>query len=136
MDNLFTYGTLIYEDEDPNFGIELDKYLEETKEGVVEGDLYVVEGFPFLDPEGKGEVKGKLLVLSNIETVLKKYDRIEGANNTDPFFNREIVDVKLKDGSVEKAYCYVGGESLIKCFGTPEYKVEECNWIKIKSRWE
>ncbi|MFO7792790.1 MAG: gamma-glutamylcyclotransferase family protein [Candidatus Saliniplasma sp.] len=136
MDSLFTYGTLRYEDEEPNFGIDLNKYIEETKNGIVEGDLYVVEGFPFLDPDGDGEVKGKMFVLSDIERVLDKYDRIEGAQDPEPFFKREVVDVELEDGSVEKAYCYIGGDNLRKCFGKPEYKVEECNWDKIKNKWE
>jgi len=126
----------MYEDEKPNFGVEFNQYLLKTKKGVVEGDLYVVEGFPFLDPNGKSQVKGKLFVLSDIDKVLSKYDMIEGAKDPEPFFKREVVDVELEDGSKEEAYCYVGGPSLIKCFGKSEHKVQVCNWDKIKERWE
>ncbi|MGM0405609.1 MAG: gamma-glutamylcyclotransferase family protein [Thermoplasmatota archaeon] len=136
MNNLFVYGTLMYEDEEPSFSIDLNKYLIESKRGEVRGDLYVVEGFPFLDPEGSGTVEGKLLSLSEIDVVLSKYDKIEGADEREPFFDRKVMDVKLKDGSEVDAYCYVGGKSLIKCFGKSEYKVDASCWEDIKGRWE
>ncbi len=136
MNNLFAYGTLMYEDEEPSFSIDLDKYLVETKKGEVRGDLYVVEGFPFLDPEGNGKVEGKLFILSDIDRVLSKYDKIEGAEESQPFFERRVMEVELKDGSEVDAYCYVGGESLRKCFGKPEYKVDASCWDDIKGRWE
>ncbi len=136
MNNLFAYGTLMYEDEEPSINIELDKYLDETKKGEIKGDLYVVEGFPFLDPTGNGTVKGKLFVFSDIDRVLSKYDKIEGSEESDPFFERRVVDVILEDGTEEEAYCYVGGNSLIRCFGKAEYRVKNCSWDEIKSRWE
>jgi len=136
MNNLFTYGTLLYEDEEPSFNIDINRYIEEVKRGVVQGDLYVVEGFPFLNLEGDGTVKGKLFVLKNIENILTKYDKIEGSDDPNPFFERKVVNVKLEDGSEEKAYCYVGGNRLIECFGKPEYRMDECNWDKIRDRWE
>lgn len=136
MNSLFAYGTLMYEDEEPSFSIDLDKYVENTIRGEVKGDLYVVEGFPFLDPDGEGNVKGKLFVLSDIEKILSKYDKIEGAEDPEPFFERKVVDVKLENGEEKSAYCYVGGRSLINCFGKPEYKVKASSWDKIKERWE
>lgn len=124
MDKLFAYGTLRYEDEEPSFGIDLQKYLEDSYEGKVRGHLYVIEGFPFLVNEGSDWIRGKLFEFSDIDPILEKYDKIEGADKIDPFFERETVEVYMDDGSVENAHCYVGGESLRNYFAKPEYIVK------------
>lgn len=136
MNNLFAYGTLMYEDEDPTHGIDIDKYLEETLPGKVKGTLYVVEGFPFLTLEGDDWVEGKLFKFKNLDPLLKKYDRIEGADKVNPFFERKIIEVKLEDGSEEKAHCYVGGDGLNESFAKPEYRVENGDWNNVKEDWE
>ncbi len=129
MDNLFVYGMLLFEDEDPSHGIDTKRHIDKTKRGWVEGRLYVVEGFPFLVPEGEHKVKGKLLKCNDIDTLLQKYDVIEGANQPDPFFEREVVTVNLENGDEEKAYCYVGGRSLRDCFAKERYLVETGDWL-------
>ena len=124
MNKLFAYGTLRYEDEDPSYGVKVSKYLENTSMGKVKGSLYVIEGFPFLLREGDNWVKGKLFEFSETDEIIDKYDRIEGADKIDPFFERVVVKVHLEDGSIEESYCYVGGKSLKNFFAKPEYKVE------------
>lgn len=136
MNNLFTYGTLLYEDKNPTYGIEMKKYLEKGVHGKVKGTLYVVEGFPFLTLDGDDWVDGKLFKFKELEHLLKKYDRIEGADKVDPFFERVNVKVRLDDGNEEEAYCYIGGSGLEKSFAKPEYRVKSEDWNKVKDNWE
>ncbi len=130
MNNLFAYGTLLFEDEEPSHGINASRYIEETKTASVKGTLYAVEGFPFLVLEGDGRVKGKLFVCSEIDTLLDKYDIIEGASQAEPFFERTIVKVELSDGKKTKAYCYVAGRKLRSSFAKEEYLIRSGDWLK------
>ncbi len=129
MNNLFAYGTLLYEDEDPSHGINASRYIKESVVAWVKGTLYAVEGFPFLVLNGDGKVKGKLFTCSEIEPLLDKYDIIEGANQTEPFFERTIVDVELESGEKTRAYCYIAGRKLQNCFAKEEYLVRSGDWM-------
>ncbi len=129
MENLFVYGMLLFENEEPSHGINTEKYILDVESAWIKGDLYVVEGFPFLVLGGENKVKGKLLKCKDIDVLLARYDIIEGANQPDPFFEREVIQVNLEDGGKEKAYCYVGGRSLCECFAKDEYLVESGNWL-------
>ncbi len=130
MRNLFVYGMLLFEDEEPTHGINAKKYIKKSEPAQTRGKLYVVEGFPFLVPEKEGRVKGKLFTCQDIDTLLSKYDVIEGANQPNPFFERKVIEVELEDGSTEEAYCYVGGKSLQTCFAKTEYLVESGDWLE------
>ncbi|MFO8109249.1 MAG: gamma-glutamylcyclotransferase family protein [Thermoplasmata archaeon] len=129
MDNIFVYGMLLFEDEEPIHGIDTKRFIVKVQPAWVRGNLYVVEGFPFLVPGGKNKVKGKLLMLKDTEEILERYDVIEGANQTDPFFERVEVQVYLENGSKEKAYCYVGGKNLRECFAKEKYILESGDWL-------
>ncbi len=132
MEKLFVYGTLLFEDEEPSHGVNAKQHIRETKLGWVKGKLYVVEGFPFLVPGGDKKVKGKLFFCEDIEPLIKKYDRIEGANQSEPFFERKKVEVELDDGEKEEAFCYIGGRKLQDCFAKPEYLIESGEWMNIE----
>ncbi len=129
MENIFAYGTLLFEDEEPSHGINASKYIKETKEGWVTGTLYAVEGFPFLVLEGDHRVKGKLFICNEIDPLLDKYDIIEGASQPEPFFERTTVEVELADGGKAKAYCYIAGRKLKSSFAKKEYLVESGDWL-------
>lgn len=129
MDNIFVYGMLLFEDEEPAHGIETKRYLKSVRPAWVEGNLYVVEGFPFLVLGGENRVKGKILEFNEIGYILDKYDVIEGANQPNPFFERVIVKAHLEDDTTDKAYCYVGGKSLRECFAKEKYLIESGDWL-------
>jgi len=129
MDNLFVYGMLLFEDEEPSHGIETRRYVLDSHEAWVEGDLFVVEGFPFLVPEGDNKVRGKLLECKEVDTLLQKYDVIQGANQSDPFFERVEVEAILEDGERKKAHCYIGGRNLCECFAKDRYKVDSGDFL-------
>ncbi|MGM0510298.1 MAG: gamma-glutamylcyclotransferase family protein [Thermoplasmatota archaeon] len=129
MNNLFVYGTLIFEDESPSHGLNAPKYILKSEMAYVKGRLYAVEGFPFLVLNGNNKVKGKLFRCEEIEPLLEKYDRIEGANQVEPFFERKVIEVELEDGTKENAYTYIGGGKLRKAFAKPEYELKSGDWI-------
>lgn len=131
MNNLFVYGTLLFEEEEPSHGIKAYRYIEESLDAWVEGTLYAVEGFPFVVLNGEGKVKGRLFKCSDVEPLIQKYDKIEGADQVEPFFERKKTEVILENGEKEKAYCYVGGRKLRECFAKEEYKIPEGDWLKI-----
>ena len=129
INSLFVYGTFIFEDEDPSHGIDTDKYINDVKKGWVEGTLYHSKGFPFLVLEGTDKVKGKLFKCCDITPMIKKYDKIEGVNNSNPFFERVSTKVNLDDGSSEEAYVYVAGSYLKNMYKSPKNKIKENYWV-------
>ncbi len=134
MDKIFAYGTLLFEDEDPNHGVDTYRYILDTKEGRVRGKLYAIEGFPFLvldENDDNNLVIGKLFTCKEIEHLLEKYDRIQGATQIDPFFERKVVDVILEDGEQEKGFCYVAGIKLRDSFAKEKYRIRSGDWRKI-----
>lgn len=128
MENIFVYGTLLFEDEDPSHGIDTTHYILESKQAWIKGKLYAVEGFPFLVQDGDDQVKGKMFICENIDVLLERYDKIEGVTQEEPFFERKIVEVYLGNGTVEKAYCYVAGNKLKECFAKEKYHVKSGDW--------
>ena len=63
------------------------------------------------------------------DRITKIIDNLEGYNpesHGSSAYNREIRDIELEDGEIEKAWIYIGSEEYIK----KENKVEEGNWVK------
>ncbi len=129
IDSLFVYGTFIFEDEDPSHGIDTNKFIEEVKEGWVKGSLYQTKGFPFLVLDGKKKIKGKLFKCNDVRPLIEKYDKIEGVNDANPFFDRVETEVHLDGEETEKAFIYVAGTYLKNKYKKPKNRIEEDHWL-------
>ena len=126
---LFVYGTFIFEDQDPSHGIDTTEIIDETKTGWVEGKLYQTGGFPFLVLEGDDKVKGKLFRCCTINPLIKTYDKIEGVNEPNPFFERVVTDVELERGNELEAYVYVAGSYLKNKYMKPKNRITTGCWL-------
>lgn len=126
---LFVYGTFIYEDQDPSQGINTPKYIENVRTGWVKGRLYQTKGFPFLVLDGDDKVRGKVFKCSDIKPLIEKYDKIEGVNDANPFFDRVSTKVHIEDGEKEKAHLYVAGSKLRNKYMDPKNRIEEEHWL-------
>lgn len=126
---IFVYGTFIFEDEDPSHGIDTNKYIEDVKTGWVEGSLYQTKGFPFLVLDGEDKIKGKVFRYSDVKPLIEKYDKIEGVNDANPFFDRVTTEVHLEDDENQEAYVYVAGSFLRNKHMKPKNRIHEDHWL-------
>ncbi len=126
---LFVYGTFIFEDEDPSHGVNTNKYVDQVENGWVEGRLYQTKGFPFLVLDGDDKIRGKVFKCSDIKPLIEKYDKIEGVNDANPFFDRVDTEVYLDSGETEEAYVYVAGSKLRNKYMEPKNRIEEEHWL-------
>ncbi|CEI73572.1 gamma-glutamylcyclotransferase family protein [Romboutsia hominis] len=105
---VFIYGSL--RSDMFNYDIYLDGKVTKNDKATIKGDLSHIEnkGYPAVTP-GNGEVIGELMEFKDFDSTLKELDELEayevGKENENEY-NREIVDVKLEDGTTEKAYYY------------------------------
>lgn len=129
INSLFVYGTFIFEDEDPSHGVNTNKYIENVKTGWVEGSLYQTKGFPFLVLEGEDKIKGKVFKCCDIKPLIEKYDKIEGVNDANPFFDRVATEVHMDDGETKEAYVYVAGSYLKNKYMRPKNRIDEEYWL-------
>lgn len=122
---LFVYGTFIYEDQDPSHGINTPRYIKDVRSGWVEGRLYQTKGFPFLVLEGDDKIRGKVFKCGDIKPLIEKYDKIEGVDDQNPFFDRVSTQVHLEGDEIEEAYVYVAGSKLRNKYMNPKNRIEE-----------
>ena len=108
IDRVFVYGSL--RSDMFNYDLYLDGKVEENVKGTIEGDLLHIEnkGYPAV-VSGDGEVVGELMKFKDFEATLKELDELEayeeGKENENEY-NRKIVNVKIAEGTVIKAYYY------------------------------
>ena len=108
IERVFVYGSL--RTDMFNYKTYLDGKVEESIKGTISGDLFHIKnkGYPAVVP-GEGEVVGELMTFKDFESVLKELDELEAyeeGKESENEYNRKIVDVKIAEGTVIKAYYY------------------------------
>ncbi len=108
IERVFVYGSL--RTDMFNYKTYLDGKVEESIKGTISGDLFHIKnkGYPAVIP-GEGEVVGELMTFKDFESVLKELDELEAyeeGKESENEYNRKIVDVKIVEGTVIKAYYY------------------------------
>lgn len=108
IERVFVYGSL--RTDMFNYKTYLDGKVEESIKGTISGDLFHIKnkGYPAVIP-GEGEVVGELMTFKDFESVLKELDELEAyeeGKESENEYNRKIVDVKIAEGTVIKAYYY------------------------------
>jgi cation transport regulator ChaC len=83
-----------------------------------------------VESEGNNVV-GMLMYIKteDYEEITKIIDNLEGynpENHGNSAYNREIRDIKLENGELEKALIYIGSEDFVKKDNT----VKRGNWVK------
>jgi gamma-glutamylcyclotransferase (GGCT)/AIG2-like uncharacterized protein YtfP len=95
--------------------------------GTVPGVLYDFGAYPGAVPtdDTARRIRGELYLLPNPAEMLPPIDRYEGCSEEDDRpheFERELVDVDLEDGSVERAWIYwYRPEPLGRLLGSGDY---------------
>ena len=108
VERVFVYGSL--RSDMFNYKTHLEGKVKENVKGTIEGDLFHIENkeYPAVVP-GDGEVVGELMTFNDFESTLKDLDELEayeeGKENENEY-NRKIVNVKISEGTVIKAYYY------------------------------
>jgi gamma-glutamylcyclotransferase (GGCT)/AIG2-like uncharacterized protein YtfP len=131
----FVYGTLI--PEQPNYYLWKDSIIT-TKKGSIENyQLFDMGHYPMITESNGKNVSGMLMYIKteDYDKITKIIDNLEGynpENHGNSAYNREIRDIKLEDGKLEKAWIYIGTEKYIK----KENAVKDGNWVKHISKKE
>ena len=89
----FVYGTLM-KNQTRQYAMQSSKLL---TEGEISADMYKIGTYPGI-VTGKGIVQGELYESKQPFDLVKELDRIEGAEISDPLFNRVIQKVRTKKG--------------------------------------
>lgn len=105
---IFVYGSL--RSDMFNYDKLLKGKVSKVYKGTITGQLFHLEnkGYPAVIP-GCNIIKGELMELNNFDKSLVELDELENyteENNTNCEYLRKVVDVKLEDGTLEKAYYY------------------------------
>ena len=131
----FVYGTLI--PDQPNYYLWKDSIVS-TKDGLIKNyQLFDMGHYPMIvESEGK-KVHGILMHVKNEDygKITKIIDNLEGynpENHGSSAYNREIRDIELEDGEIEKAWIYIGRKEYVN----EENKVKGGNWVKHISKKE
>ncbi len=131
----FVYGTLI--PDQPNYYLWKDS-IADTKNGIIKNyQLFDMGHYPMI-VEAKGiNVNGMLMHVrtEDYDRITKIIDNLEGynpENHGSSAYNREIRDIELDSGGLEKAWIYIGSEKYIK----KENAVKDGNWVKHISKKE
>ena len=131
----FVYGTLI--PDQPNYYLWKDSIVS-TKDGLIKNyQLFDMGHYPMIvESEGK-KVHGILMHVKNEDytKVTKIIDNLEGynpENHGSSAYNREMRDIELEDGKIEKAWIYIGSKEYVN----EENKVKDGNWVKHISKKE
>ena len=105
---VFFYGTLMAGfDRRRRAGI--DPKLTYMGRGSVEAALFDLGIYPAAVPDPEGIVWGEVYAMTETEAVLAGLDEIEGYRPDDPdrsLYTRAQVDVRMPDGSRERAWMY------------------------------
>ena len=131
----FVYGTLI--PDQPNYYLWKDSIVS-TKDGLIKNyQLFDMGHYPMIvESEGK-KVHGILMHVKNEDygKITKIIDNLEGynpENHGSSAYNREMRDIELEDGKIEKAWIYIGSKEYVN----EENKVKDGNWVKHISKKE
>ena len=131
----FVYGTLI--PDQPNYYLWKDS-ITDTKKGITKNyQLFDMGHYPMIIKSEGSNVNGMLMYIKteDYDKITKIIDNLEGYNSENhgsSAYNREIRDIELENGELEKAWIYIGSEKYIK----KENIVKDGNWVKHISRKE
>ena len=131
----FVYGTLI--PNQPNYYLWKDSIVN-TKKGIIKNyQLFDMGHYPMIVESKGNNVHGMLMYIKNenYEKIAKTIDNLEGynpENHGSSAYNREIRDIELEDGEIEKAWIYIGSKEYVK----EENAVKDGNWVKHISKKE
>ena len=137
MDELpfFVYGTLL--PEQPNYYLWKDSIVN-TKKGIIKNyQLFDMGHYPMIVESKGNNVHGMLMYVKNEDygKITKIIDNLEGynpENHGSSAYNREMRDIELEDGKIEKAWIYIGSKEYVN----EENKVKGGNWVKHISKKE
>ena len=131
----FVYGTLI--PDQPNHYLWKDS-ITDTKKGITKNyQLFDMGHYPMIIKSEGSNVNGMLIYIKteDYDKITKIIDNLEGYNSENhgsSAYNREIRDIELENGELEKAWIYIGSEKYIK----KENTVKDGNWISHISEKE
>ena len=131
----FVYGTLI--PDQPNHYLWKDS-ITDTKKGITKNyQLFDMGHYPMIIKSEGSNVNGMLIYIKteDYDKITKIIDNLEGynpENHGSSAYNREIRDIELENGELEKAWIYIGSEKYIK----KENTVKDGNWISHISEKE
>jgi gamma-glutamylcyclotransferase (GGCT)/AIG2-like uncharacterized protein YtfP len=123
------YGTLL--PNQPNYYLWKDS-IADTKNGIIRNyQLFDMGHYPMIVESEGNNVVGMLMYIKteDYEEITKIIDNLEGynpENHGNSAYNREIRDIKLENGELEKALIYIGSEDFVKKDNT----VKRGNWVK------
>jgi len=129
----FVYGTLI--PDQPNYYLWKDSIVS-TKDGLIKNyQLFDMGHYPMIVESKGNNVNGMLMYVKNEDygKITKIIDNLEGynpENHGSSAYNREIRDIELEDGKIEKAWIYIGSKEYVN----EENKVKDGNWVKHISK--
>ena len=131
----FVYGTLI--PDQPNYYLWKDS-IADTKKGMIKNyELFDMGHYPMIVESEGNNVQGMLMYIKdgNYEKITKVIDNLEGynpENHGSSAYNREMRDIELENGELEKAWIYIGSKEYVK----EENSVKNGNWVKHISKKE
>ena len=131
----FVYGTLI--PDQPNYYLWKDS-IADTKNGLIRNyQLFDMGHYPMIIKSEGNNVNGMLMYIKteDYDKITKIIDNLEGYNpekHGSSAYNREIRDIELENGELEKAWIYIGSKEYIK----KENAVKDGNWVKHVSEKE
>ena len=131
----FVYGTLI--PDQPNYYLWKDS-IADTKNGIIKNyQLFDMGHYPMIVKSEGNNVHGMLMYVNDkdYEKITKIIDNLEGynpENHGSSAYNREMRDIEVYSGELEKAWIYIGSEKYIK----KENAVKDGNWVKHISKKE
>tara|TARA_B100001750_G_scaffold23853_1_gene15927 strand:- start:69 stop:536 length:468 start_codon:yes stop_codon:yes gene_type:complete len=131
----FAYGTLI--PDQPNYYLWKDS-IANTKKGIVKNyELFDMGHYPMIIQSEGNNVHGMLMYIENEDynKITKIIDNLEGynpENHGSSAYNRELRNIELENGELEKAWIYIGSEEYVKKKNT----IKNGNWVKHISKKE
>lgn len=129
----FVYGTLI--PDQPNYYLWKDSIVN-TKKGLIKNyQLFDMGHYPMIIESTSNAVHGMLVYIENenYDRITKVIDNLEGYNPEEhgsSAYNREVRDIELEGGEIEKAWIYIGSKEYVN----EENKVKNGNWVKYVSK--
>ena len=131
----FVYGTLI--PDQPNYYLWKDSITNTKKSMIKNYQLFDMGHYPMIVESKGNNVYGMLMYVKNEDytKVTKIIDNLEGynpENHGSSAYNREMRDIELEDGKIEKAWIYIGSKEYVN----EENKVKDGNWVKHISKKE
>ena len=125
----FVYGTLL--PNQPNYYLWKDS-ITDTKNGIIRNyQLFDMGHYPMIVESEGNNVVGMLMYIKSEDynKITKVIDNLEGYNpekHGDSAYNKEIRDIELENGELEKVWIYIGSKEYVK----KENIVKGGNWVK------